>query len=428
MKFFRKSAEYLFYLFVFLLPWQSKLILRPSVTNFNEISLYASHLILLLVLICFFVHKIKHRERAEKITYFWYFLIGLELFILFSFFFAADQILAFYRYILFLVGLGLFYLLQEGFRKNVYEDCCLNKINIVYSFLASVFLQALLGIYQFLTQSSFACKYLGLAAHYPDSLGASIIETVSGRWLRAYGGLDHPNIFGGVLAVSLVIVAYLLAKKKMLNSSQEVWSSIFLFIFYFFALFALFFTFSRAAWLALVVGLVILLIQLIVNKDRWMLGRYIALLFFSLVLISIVSFSYSDLITTRWHMDSRLEVKSLTERQAYLDQAKDLIKDNWLFGVGPGNYTVALMTQNKITSSIWDYQPVHNVFLLLWSESGIFALLFFVLFLIFLIKKDRREAFSWAIFGVLIILMLFDHWLWSLPFGFLFLFLFLGLI
>ncbi len=121
-------------------------------------------------------------------------------------------------------------------------------------------------------------------------------------------------------------------------------------------------------------------------------------------------------------------MKSLSERQEYFNQARELIKDNWLFGVGPGNYTTALISQDKIGGSIWNYQPVHNVFLLLWAESGVLSLLFFILFLIFLIKKDRREAFSWAILGALIVLMLFDHWLWSLPFGFLFLFLFLGLI
>jgi len=428
MKFFQKSTEYFFYLFIFLLPWQTKLVLRPSDTNFNEISLYASHLVLLLALICFFTHKIKRRNQVEIISQFWYFLIGLELFILFSFFFASDQVLAFYRYVLFLVSLGLFYLLREGFQKGIYEDCCLNKIKVIYSFLISIFLQAILGIYQFLTQSSFACKYLGLAAHSPDSLGASIIETASGRWLRAYGGLDHPNIFGGVLAICLIIAAYLLAKKKMLNSAKEVWSSILLFIFYFFALFALFFTFSRAAWLALVIGLIIILVRLIIQKDRWILGRYIALLFFSIILISIISFSYSDLISTRWHMNSRLEVKSLTERQEYLDQSRKIIQKNWLFGIGPGNYIHHLISQNKSISSIWSYQPVHNVFLLIWAEHGLFALLFFILFLIFIIKKDSRKDFSWAVFSALIILMLFDHWLWSLPFGIMFLFLFLGLI
>ncbi|MHB8903755.1 MAG: hypothetical protein ACYC40_01465, partial [Patescibacteria group bacterium] len=56
-KFLKQSFQYLFYLFIFLLPWQTKLILRSAETNFTEISLYASQLILLVILILFFVYK-----------------------------------------------------------------------------------------------------------------------------------------------------------------------------------------------------------------------------------------------------------------------------------------------------------------------------------------------------------------------------------
>ena len=73
--------------------------------------------------------------------------------------------------------------------------------------MAGAFLQACLGIYQFFTQSSFACKWLGMASHNAQDLGVSVIETLSGeRWLRAYGGLDHPNIFGGFLCFSILIL------------------------------------------------------------------------------------------------------------------------------------------------------------------------------------------------------------------------------
>jgi len=426
--FFRKLIAALFYLFVFALPWQTKFIWFPADSNFKEISLYASQLILILVLVLFFIYKIKNKEFVERIPEIWYFLAGLELFVFFSFFFAPDKALAFYRYALFLIVLGLFYLLREGTGFKNYEESLINKTKVIYSFLFSIFLQALLGVYQFLSQSTFACKYLGLATHDPQNLGVAVIETSTGRWLRAYGGLDHPNILGGVLAIALILAAYFLAKKKMLNSRREIWESIFLFVFYFSALFALLFTFSRAAWLSFAIGLIILLITLIKEKDRWILGRYLALVFFSIVLGFIALFPYQELLQTRIMVNSRLEEKSISERQEYLLQAETVLKTNWLFGVGVGNYTVALKDQEVIKRPAWDYQPVHNSLILLWAETGCFSLIFFLGFLICLIKKDRREIFSWAIFGVVIILMLFDHWLISLPFGVVFLFLVLGLI
>jgi len=424
----KKIIEYSFYVFVGLFPWQTKLILRSADTNFNEISLYASYLLLLAILIVFFIYKLKRSEEGGVISWLWWALAGLEMAVLISFFFAPDQVLAFYHYLLFLMGVGIFYLLREGTESFGYESKCFDRVKIIYIFLASLFFQAILGIYQFLSQSSFVSKYLGLAAHNPATLGTAVIEADSGRWLRVYGGMDHPNIFGGVLAIALILTAYLLAKKKIIRTRQEIGESIFLFVFYFVSLFALFFTFSRTAWIAYVVGLVVLLINLISQKDRWAIGRYLALIFFSGVMLLIVVYPYRSLLQVRLQGETRLEEKSLSERREYLGQAKDLVMSHYLAGVGVGNYTLSLRQADDYKKAATDYQPVHNCFLLLWAECGIFALIFFVVFLVTMAKKNRRAAYSGAILTALIIIMLLDHWLLSLPFGLLFLFLILGLI
>lgn len=432
MPFLKKLTEYLFYLFVFLLPWQTKLILRPAETNFTEISLYATHFFLLVILLLFFIHRLGNKKNTISIPTVWYLLIGWELFLLVSVWVAPDSVLAAYHYFSFLIGLSVFFLLYAGTGAGSYEDSFFAKEKIIFSFLAGVFMQAILGIFQFLSQHTFASKYLGLAIHDPSVLGTSVIDAASGRWLRAYGGFDHPNIFGGVLAVALLLTAYLLAKKKMLNKGREVTESILLFVSYFIFLLALFFSFSRSAWLSLAVGLVILLIYFIRKKDKWITGRFIAILFFSLVLLAIVFIPYRELVVARVSDSSPLEQKSITERKAYLGQAWGLISEQPWLGVGQGNYTTALMAQDGVTApvgeAIWNYQPVHNVFLLIWAESGLFALLFFLGFLFYPLKKDRREAFTPAVLGLIIVLMLFDHWLFSLPFGLIFFFLALGLI
>jgi len=419
-------VEYGFYLFIFLLPWQTKVILRPDLSNFNEISLYLSHFLLLLLLIGFFVHKLRDKKPEEKISSLWLALVGLELGILLSFFFAPDEWLAFYFYVLFLGGIGLFYMLREGSQIIGYDDPLLDKAKVVGAFFASLFLQSCLGIYQFLTQFAPANKYLGLAAHDPTVLGTAVVETASGRWLRVYGGLDHPNIFGGVLALALIVAAYLLASRKVIRRKQDVAASLALFVFYFVALFALFLTFSRAAWLATAVGWVVLLIILILKRDRWILGRFIVLMFFSVLMVMIVAWPYRDLCRVRVDATGRLERQSLTERVGDLSAAPALWSQNWLAGVGVGNYTVALAQRDADKQAAWYYQPVPDVFLFLGAESGIFALLFFVVFLILLITKNRREIFAPALFSALLVLMLFDHWLLSLPFGLIFLFLMLG--
>lgn len=426
-KFFRRIIEGCTYLFVFLLPWQTKLIIRPASSNFNEISLYLSHLLLLVILALFLIHKIRRHEDDEPISGLWWALTVLDFFLLASFFVASDQVLAFYYYVLFLIGLALFYLLFSGLNARSYEEPFFSKTKLLYSFLSGVLIQAILGISQFLNQRAVACKYLGLASHEPSVLGTSVVEASSGRWLRAYGGFDHPNIFGGVLALALIMAAYLLVKKKVIRSASEMSESIFLFIFYFIALLALFFSFSRAAWLALIIGFVYLLIALILKKDYWTLGRFMVLVLFSALMIFIVAFPYRDLLRARVDASSRLEFKSWHDRQSYLVEAEGLIKNNWLLGVGPGNYVTALERQDNYKKAVWDYQPVHNVFLLLWAESGVFSVVAFVAFL-WLLKRDRRNIYSGAMLGALIVLMLLDHWLLSLPFGILFLCLMFGLM
>ncbi len=427
MKLLRRLTEIFLLAFVFLLPWQTKLILRASASNFTEISLYASHLALILALISFFSYQLtKKGGLKDRPLAVWYFLGGLEIFILVSFFFAPDKLLAAYHYFLFLGGLGLFYLLREGMKRIPYEESCLSRTRAIYVFLISMFLQSSLGIYQFLSQSSFASKYFGLAEHNPQILGVSVVETLSGRWLRAYGGMDHPNIFGGILVFVLLFSAFALVRKKIINSQIQVWGVLLLFFSYFFALAALFFTFSRAAWLAYFIGLGVLLVSVIRKEERWVAGRLVALILFSVVLFTTAFLPYRELVLTRLSADTRLEIISLTERQDYLTEAAVIIKKNPLFGAGTGNY-IRIVEEAR---GVDDYrnQPVHNTFLLMFAESGVFAFLFLILFLVFLSKDDKRQTLSLPVILALIIIMMFDHWLFSLPFGILFFFFILGVI
>src|SRR5680860_754729 len=367
MNFFKRLTEIFLLIFVFILPWQTKLVLRPAVNNFNDISLYVSHLVLLLALICFFIYKIWTKDSGRKTPVIWYFLGILEIVMVVSFFYAPDRLLATFHYLLFLGGLGLFYLVREGINRAAYEDGCLNRIRIIYVFLASTFLQASLGIYQFLSQKSFAFKYLGIASHNPEVAGTAVIETVSGRWLRAYGGLDHPNVLGGVLAIALILSAYLLARKKIINSNIQIWGLIMLFFSYFFAL-----------------------------------------IFFSLALLMVAALPYHELAVTRFYAEGRLEQISISEREEYTLQAGQIIKNHPWFGVGNANYVKYLELNSQVDNFIY-YQPVHNVFLLVFAENGIFAFLSVTLFLVFLAFSRRRQNFAFSIIAAMVIIMMIDH-------------------
>ena len=75
------------------------------------------------------------------------------------------------------------------------------------------------------------------------------------------------------------------------------------------------------------------------------------------------------------------------------------------------------------------YQPVHNVFLLIWAEIGIIGLLFFIGLLLCVINKkgSKNLIVSMPLLAAMIMIFLFDHWWWSLHFGVLFFWLVLGI-
>jgi len=350
----------------------------------------------------------------------------LELFTFISIFFAPDKLLAAYKYGIFILGLGLFWLIV----CSQYD-----RLKLIWSFSAGVFIQAFLGIWQFLSQTSFASKWLGLAVHNPGELGASVVETMNGtRWLRAYGGLDHPNILGGVLAVSLLILIALIFNRfsnsgfKSLIFNERIFNGI-LYVFGFGFLLSLFFTFSRGAWAGFLTGVLAILIFTLLKKDKIKQMIILTVIFISVTFMFVLFNFYSDLVLTRLSKDTRLEIKSNFERLEFFREAAKIIKDNWLFGTGIGNYSLAL-AQEKKNYPAWDYQPVHNTFLLIWSEIGILGLLAFLGLLGYLswilIKKEKLISFSIVV--SLIVMMMADHWFWSLHFGILFFWLVLGLV
>ena len=441
MKIINRLFSFFLYLLAFLLPLQTRLIIRPGIINsgfweYGTYSLYLTDLVLILVLSLAALRlfqKENHSAISLKInwrrpvpTQAWYFLIAFEFLVFVSIFCAPNKVLALYHYGLFLLGLALFFIVQ---------NCSwFSKIKLIYSFLAGIFLQALLAIWQFVSQSTFSSKYLGLASHDPAAAGTIVLEIyrqgVLRRFLRAYGGLDHPNMLGLLMTVGILIVVGLLIKKRT-NSQRLLWINYGLL--FFFSV-ACLFSFSRSAWLGLSLGLLIVFLvhcrKIFKKKIDWR-SQEVKLIIVGSLLFIVVFSSISSLFTTRFDSQNRLESISTCERLTSFGQAKKIIMSYPFFGVGVGNYTVASFQNSSFNPSYY-YQPVHNVFLLVWSELGIMGLLCFLGLLIFLVLQQFRQLsqseISLAILAALSVSLMVDHWLFSLHFGVLFFWFVIGLI
>jgi len=420
LKILDKIINYGLYLFVFLLPWQTRWIFQEASVNdqvweYGRLSLYASEIILLIVLILALVRYLKSGSRQ-----FWLSLILFLIWSGLSIIWSLNQSSALYIWIKVIEALALFWLVKS------------RKVNLSFSLLITGFIQAVYGFYQFLSQGMFAAnKWLGLAAIDAREPGTSVIEFLDQRWLRAYGSLPHPNIFGGLMAVCLLvaIIGLWQLNREVKGLKIIPKKSYFLNYFYWLTVIMTFFglivSFSRSAWLAFVASFVYLIV--ISFKDKFKVERVINLKIAGVLMIIFAFFFLifpHQLLTTRLKGQSRLEQVSLEERADYLDQAKELIQSNWLLGQGLGNYTQALINKDSSLPG-FDYQPVHNLYLLILSELGIVGFVLFICLLWQVFRKSDKAYFSLML--CLLIIALFDHYLWTLYFSLMIFWLILGL-
>ena len=286
----------------------------------------------------------------------------------------------------------------------------------MFLILIGLIAPAILGISQFINQQALANKWFGLAAHFPGDLGVAVIEAtnslgqVTGRWLRAYGSFDQPNILGAVMAIAilLVMISWRHLSSSLVHSFLAVgigfWSL------------AMLFSWSRAAWLAVLLGW--LVAYLLTRRSQKTQRRFLIIFLLSLVAwLGLWWWPFYDLGHSRLTGQARLEQKSLTERQDGYRQAWPIIK-NKPWGVGLGNYTGFLSQQAEVVGPAWLYQPVHNAFVLAISEIGWLGSVWLLVGLLALIALTKQhKAIIWPIMIAVIWLILLDHWWWSLHSG-----------
>jgi O-antigen ligase len=305
--------------------------------------------------------------------------------------------------------------------------------NIALAWVGSSIVQGSFAIWQFFAQYVFANKWLGLAEHIPMVKGSIILQTYSERWLRSYGSLPHPNMLGGFLAIGILFLFYLAFFGKTSFQRKLVLLGILTIVP------GLFFSFCRSAELALVVCFFVLAAWILLQKNKeWKktLFQFSVLVF---MIVSVLSWNMLDPVLTRIVSNKPLETHSIEERMLFQGQSVNLISNDWLLGQGIGNYTLAIYQKINATWPGYYYQPVHNIYLLVFSETGIFGLLTFGLAVILLFiqfflarkieNKDLRlkQLILFLMFISILIISLFDHYFWTLYFGVMVFWLILGL-
>lgn len=411
--------RYLVYAFLFLLPWQTRWIIQQGEINnasweYGTISLYAIDLVslLLLIVFLFLYHKKKPERKISKPTHRLFLIFSIYLLITIPF--SLSPLLSLVKLITLILAVSFIYLVGQA------------KISFriaAFSFVGGAAVSAVLGIWQFITQQSFASSWLGLAIHNSDVLGTSVIEAMAPdgileRWLRAYGSLDHPNIFGAYAAIALLLALWLWLSHSTTKSKVERYillTTITLLTA------GILVSFSRTAWIAGVGGIIILYLTHLrhIKKQKLEAGGILAVI---AVVFFLLFSQYHYIFLSRFNPTERLEQISTGERQAGLSSSIDLWSEKPAQGFGLGMYTLALSKEDTFQPS-WYYQPVHNIFLLVLVEVGIIGLILLVLVLkqlwytLYQGTSLSQKSLGLTIAFALFVIAFFDHWLWSLHFG-----------
>ena len=356
--------------------------------------------------------------------------------------------------------------------------------NILMKIIISIAVtQSVLAIFQFILQHSIGLFWLRESLIGPDILGVAKIIVGGEKIVRSYGLFPHPNILGGFLLFSIIIT---ILYQKLFHSSINVpsqeengcstpeakkmfhvehfiakgqsWSIIILCL----ECFALFLTFSKSAIIGLGLALSYLCFK---NVPRGTFLSYFKKQFkwLSLGFLIIVVF----LLAVKFDLNS-LFVKSLGERGIYLNVSRGTILHDPVIGSGIGQFVLGMQAYSKQILEFWQFQPVHNIFLLIWSELGIVGLIVFLFFILKILwgtnvppqkqvncstwnnflLRGKRGTFSsvgveqsvkqtWnnsiqvyfkAILLGLTFIMLFDHYLWDIQQGQILLWMTMGLV
>lgn len=423
-----------FYLLIFCLPFQTRrVVYQWGESGFNEWTsafLYLTDiLIFILFLFWFFRSKekkffkdgIKLAERMVAKSGFWlavFLAIGLISLVQ-----AQNIQLGFYSWFKLLELALLFFYVKYNFRE------LFNFTRLSQTLVLSGFVQSLIAFGQYAGQKSLGLRFL---AESPISVGISGVAKIISNGIttiRPYGTFPHPNVLAAFLLLCIFCLYFLwLAKKR-----SFIWNYS-LIIAGFFILSAFFLSFSRTAILVFLITIPLYFILLLKQKYEPVYEKPIGKIILIFLFIAFCCLLFAALawpeISSRFAISSSEQAVGL--RAFYNETAFLIIGAHPLSGVGTGNFVWEISQMLDLMSS-WLYQPVHNIYLLIASETGLIGLVAFLMFL-FLGLSRIRAGKSAPRLGLIIIFCgflfigLFDHFFWTLQQGQLMFWLVLGIL
>ena len=325
--------------------------------------IYISQIIL--VFLIFVLSKAKKKIALSFnvenvfITFGLYIYLGLSVF---SVFVATNKVSAAYSIFVLVLNLVSLIILSYYFRNDRERifKILTNTLSYVVVFLS------ILGIAQFFLQSSVFNNYLlfGEIPYTYSTYGIAKENLFGITKIPAYSTFPHPNVFGAFLAIVLIWIFYV---RK--------------FAVFILGCIALLLTFSVGSIFTLLFGVIAL--EAIRN-----FGKKAVIL----SLLAVTTLSASGFVFP--YFSKILDFKTLIVRESLQGSALQVIENSYLTGIGVNNFLMYVDSYHRVPDLIRFTQPVHNIFLLLFAEIGIFGLIGFIFFVIGLLLLLLKQSFG----------------------------------
>lgn len=293
-----------------------------------------------------------------------------------------------------------------------------SSVRTVISF--SIVVVSVLAIWQFINQSSVGglWYYLGERSFTTLTPGIANASLQGTLMLRPYATFPHPNVLAGFLIVMSTYLLYFLPSAKEGRVKRVVSVTALLL-----AIVVTILTMSRT-------GMVVLAFVYGVWVIKQAFSRKILFGLLMASLVGIVGFLFQTGIYLRFTTLSFSD-EAVTLREFLLTKAWQLFNSHMLVGVGIQNFLPAISLILPRTTPLMYFQPVHSVYFLVLSETGLLGsgvILLCLIYLVWHIISSQQKVGKLVLLFSVLLLSLTDHYFYTLHQGQLLLAFALGLI
>lgn len=398
------SHQFWFFLLLLFLPTQLGFHLWPPFSyvrgirvDYLSLSFYLSDILLI---ITFLTWTLETRAKKAGLTGFWthnkFFLATLIFLIFFNIFFALSPALALIKWIK-VAELTLLFVYVKNNTSLLFQKTSLLAISLalIYSsalaLLQFVSQRTLGGLFYFLGERSFSSSTPGIA------LGKYFFDE-NALLMRPYSTFPHPNVLAGfsLVLILLLIYAHLKTRRRFggLAFSAVILSAS-----------SIALSLSSGAWISFFIVVAVIFL----NRKR---PKLLSVLAFSTLFSSLLfSLTFGGLSNFWSELFSGVP-DAIQKRIDLAGSAFRMFLDSPVYGVGLNNFIALLPAYGAKPEISWFLQPVHNLTLLVLSETGAFGLvLFFYIIARSLTRMVRaNQTFLIGAFLVILLTGTFDHY------------------